>query len=102
MAKEAVQAVRQAEMNAADIEKEAIRKKEVIITKAQQKAGELIAGMTSQAATKAEQNLALAEQKGKELLEAARQKAEDEVMLLKGIAKNKEEAAISIVLSNII
>ncbi len=102
MAKEAVQAVRQAEMNAADIEKEAIRKKEVIITETQQKARDLIASATSQATTKAEQNLALAEQKGKELLEAARQKAEDEITLLKEIAKNKEEAAISIVLSNII
>jgi vacuolar-type H+-ATPase subunit H len=63
MAKEAVQAVRQAEINAADIEKEAIRKKEVIISESQQKAKEIIADMTRQAQAKAEQDLALAEQK---------------------------------------
>ncbi len=102
MAKETVQAVRQAEMNAAEMEKEAIKKKEVIIADTHLEANNLVNNIVRQATEKAEQKLALAEEKGKELFEAARQKAEKEVALLKEIAGNKEEAAISIILSNII
>ena len=62
MAKETVQAVRQAEMNAAEMEKEAIKKKEVIIADTHLEANNLVNNIVRQATEKAEQKLALAEE----------------------------------------
>lgn len=102
MAKETVQAVRQAELNAAEMEREALLEKDKILSEAQQEAKTLIASMTKQAMDAAERNLVLANQKGVEMMGTAKKRAENEVILMKEMAKNKEEAAIDLVLSNVI
>ncbi len=102
MAKETVQAVRQAELNAAEKEKEALLEKEKILSDAKQEAKTLIAKMTKQALDVAEHNLFLANQQGVEMMDAAKKRADNEVLLMKEMAKNKEEVAINLVLSNVI
>lgn len=102
MAKETVQAVRNAELKAAQIEKDAVQKKEEILSKAQQEARGLIASTTKDAQAKADKALAEAEKSGAGLIEAAKLNAEKEILLLKEMVKNKEQAAIDLVLSNVI
>jgi vacuolar-type H+-ATPase subunit H len=102
MAKETVQAVRQAELNAAQREREAIQKKETLISEAQLNAKTIVSSMSKEALEKAERNLALANERGIEIMEAAKLKAEKEVLLMKEMAQSKEEAAINMVLSNVI
>jgi V/A-type H+-transporting ATPase subunit G/H len=102
MAKETVQAVRQAELNAAQKEKDALLRKEEIISEAGQNAKAFIASMTKQAFEKAEHNLAAANQRGAEIMEAAKLKAESEVLIMKEMAQRKEEAAIHLILSSVI
>ncbi|MDF2539909.1 MAG: hypothetical protein K0S76_2930 [Herbinix sp.] len=102
MAKETVQAVRQAELNAAQIEKDAIEKKDTILSDAQQNAKLLITSRTKEAFLKAERNLELANEQGAQLLQAAILKAENEVLLLKEMVKGKEQVAIDKVLSSLI
>lgn len=102
MAKETVQAVRKAELNAAQKEKDALIRKEEIIAEAGQNAKAFITSMTKQALDKAEQDLAAANKRGTELTEAAKLKAESEVLIMKEMAQRKEEAAISLILSSVI
>ncbi len=102
MAMETVQAVRQAELKAAEIERDSYRQREEILLKAQQEAKQLSMTMIKQATQKAEQNLNAAQKKGEELIQAAVQRAEREATLMKEMAKSKEKAAIDLVLSNVI
>lgn len=102
MAKETVQAVRQAELLAAQKEKDALLKKEVIIAQAEQNAKNLITSTTKQALDKAEHNLNTANLRGQEMLQAAGVKAEGEVLIMKEMAQRKEEAAIKLILSSVI
>ena len=102
MAKETVQAVRQAELNAAEKERNAILEKDQILNEAQQEAKALLARMTEQALNSAERNLVLANQQGVEMMESAKKRVEKEVILMKEMARSKEEAAINLVLSNVI
>ncbi len=102
MAKEIVQAVRQAEINAADMEKGALLQKEAILSEAMREADTIIATKTKQAQSEAEHSLVLIKQQGDKLLEEATKRAEREVSLMREMAKNKEEAAINLVLSIVI
>lgn len=102
MALKTVQAVRQAEANAAQREKDALQRKEDILAKAGQDAKALMDTMAKQAAEKAERNLAEAVKRGQEQLEEARLKAEGEVLIMKEMAERKEEAAIHLILSSVI
>ncbi|MBH1942350.1 hypothetical protein I5677_15720 [Mobilitalea sibirica] len=102
MAKETVQAVRQAELNAAQIEKDANLKKDAILMEAQQKATNLISSMTKEAQDKAAKALKDAELRGAEMVEAAKLKAEKEIMLMNEMLKDKEKAAIKLVISEVI
>lgn len=102
MAKETVQAVRQAELNAAQKEKDAILRKEEILSKARQDASEMIASMTKDAREKAEAKIKAAELQGSKMLEDAKLKAESEVLIITEMAKRKEEAAINLVLTTVI
>jgi UDP-N-acetylmuramyl tripeptide synthase len=102
MAKETVQAVRQAEILAAQKEKDALLRKDEIIAQAGQNAKALVTSMTKQALDKAGHNLAAADQRGKEMLEAARLKAESEVLVMNEMVQRKEEAAIKLILSSVI
>lgn len=102
MAKETVQAVRQAELSAAQIEKNAIVKQDEILTGAQQKAKEILKSTTKEAQKKAELELQEAEKTGAELVEAAKVRAEKEILLMKEMTKSKEQAAINLILSEVI
>lgn len=102
MAKETVQAVRLAEQNAAQLEKESIIKKETIIAEAHQNSKDLISSMTKEASDKANHDLNVAQKKSVEMLEASKVEAEKEVLILKEMVKRKEKEAIDLVISNII
>ena len=102
MAKETVQAVRQAELNAAQKEREASQNKETILSEAQLNAKIMITSMTKEALEKAERNLALANQQGLGRMETAKLKAVNEVLLMKEMAQRKEKVAIKLVLSTAI
>jgi V/A-type H+/Na+-transporting ATPase subunit G/H len=102
MAMETVQAVRQAELNAAQLEKEAIQKRELILAEAQQNAKSMITSMTKEALAKAEQKLLEANGQGAKRMETSKQNAEKEVLLMKEMLKSKEQEAIKLVLSSVI
>ena len=102
MAKETVKAVRSAELSAVQIEKEAEHKKEEILLDAQQKAKSIIVSMTKEAQSKAERDLREAKEQGMAIMAAGKQRAENEIRLLNEMVKNKEQAAIELVLSNVI
>ncbi|MDF2511851.1 MAG: hypothetical protein K0S04_1717 [Herbinix sp.] len=102
MAKETVQAVRQAELDATVKEQEALKRKETIISEAERRARELIDSITKQALEQAKQKQAAANQKGAELLEAAKLRSENEVSLMKEMALQKEEEAIRMILASVI
>ena len=102
MAKETVQAVRQAELNAAQKEKDAILRKDAILSEARHNASNLIASMTKDAREKVAAKMKAAEQKSSTMSEAAKIKAEKEVMMIKEMAKRKEDAAINLVLTTVI
>lgn len=102
MAKETVQAVRQVELKAASMEKEALQKKEAILFEARQNAKNIIATKSKEALLKAEQKAILANEQGTKMLETAKQKAEKEVLLMKEMVKSKETAVIQEILSNLI
>lgn len=102
MALESVQAVRQAELKAAQIEKDASAQREALLADAKQKAKDLADTRMKEAHAKAENDLKAAERRSMELLEEAKKKAEKEVIFMKELVKNKEQAAIELVLSNLI
>lgn len=102
MAIESVQAVRRAEVNAAQLEKETLAKKEAILEEARQKAKALVTSRVKEAQAKAEDDLNKAGRRSTEILEEAKIKAEKEVIFMKELVKNKEQAAIDLVLANVI
>lgn len=102
MAIETVQAVRQAEINAAETEKEAIKRRDAILSKAQEEAKTVEIKITKAALDKADADLKQAGQQGDLLMKAAVQKAEKEVSLLKEMVKCKEQSAIDLILSEVI
>lgn len=102
MAIESVEAVRKAELMAAQMEKDALAEKERIISEAKQNAKALIAAMVKEASAKAEDELEKAKRHSEEIKEAARVDAEKEVLHLKDTVRSKEQAAIDLVLSNVI
>ena len=102
MAKETVQAIRQAELNALQIEKDTNAKCEAILLKANEEAKDLIASKVKQALLVADQNKKQAQKEGEELVKAAVLRGEQEIMSLREMAKNKEQAAIDLILSEVI
>jgi len=102
MAKETVEAVRQAELNAAQIEKEAIKKRDEILLKAQENAKTTSSSMMKETLLKAEQDLKQAQYQGTELINSAVQRTEQEILLLNEMVRSKEQAAIDLVLSEVI
>lgn len=102
MANETVQAVRQAELKAAQIEKDADTKKEALLLEAQQNAKLLISGLLKEAQGKADQRVKEADQKSTVIIENAKRKAEKDIFAMKEIIKNKEQAAIKLVISEVI
>ncbi len=102
MAKETVQAVRQAELNAANIEKDAAVKSEAIILKAFEDAKLMIAAKTKEALFNADEMKKQAQSEGTDLIESAVLRAEQEILLLKEVVKSKEQAAIDLIISELV
>ncbi len=102
MVQETVQAVRKAELNAAQTEKEALAKKEAILEAAKQEAKALISSRVKDAQRKAEEALKQAESRSKDILEESKIRAEKEVIFMRELVNNKEQAAIELVLTNVI
>jgi vacuolar-type H+-ATPase subunit H len=102
MASEAVQAVRQAEGNAEQIEKEALKKKEIILQNANEEASSIVDNMMKEELMKAEAALEQAWIQGDVLMAEAIKRAEREADLLKERIKTKDQAAVQLVLSEII
>lgn len=102
MAKETVDAVRQAELNAADTEKDAVAKSEAIIQKAQQDAKALILNLTKEVSATAASELEKAQEKNAQVMAEALQRAEKEVLFLKEMVKSKEKGVLDIIISEVI
>lgn len=102
MAIETVQAVRKAELNAVQKEKDAVLQREAILAEAERNSKTMVTSMTKVTLLKAEQDMAEAQRQGEKMLEAAISKAESEVIQIKEILQSKEKEAITLVLSNVI
>lgn len=102
MASETVQAVRQAEISAATIEKDAHKEKEIIIEQARHDGQEMITSLTRDARVKGEKAYENAIERGEELIETMKQNAEKEVLLMREMASQKERTAIDLVLSTVV
>lgn len=102
MAKETVDAVRQAELNATQIEKDATVKRDSIILNAQEEAKTIISTLIKEAQNIAEQNSRQVQSQGEEFMKNAEVKAEKEILLLKELTKSKEQETIHLILSEVI
>jgi V/A-type H+/Na+-transporting ATPase subunit G/H len=101
MAKETVQAVRKAELNAAQLEKDSLLKRDAILREVEEEAKNLISLKTKEAILKAEADLEQAELAGKEIMNKAIVRANQEILMMEGLVKGKEQAAIDLVLKEI-
>lgn len=102
MARETLDAVRQAELNALKLEREAELKKDEIIQKAKEDAKILISSRTQEVKQQASQKLKVAEEQGQRFMEEAVNKATQEIQMLKEIVQGKKQTAISHVLKEVI
>ncbi len=102
MAKEIVQTVRKAELSAEKLEKDAQKQKEIMISQAKQKAKELSVKLLNDAQAQADNDIKEAERQSNHLLQEASKEAEKEVSFLMEMAKIKEQAAIDLVISNVV
>lgn len=102
MAKETVEAVRQAEQKAVALEKEAALKKEEILQKAAEDGKALIFAKTKEAKERASLELKNAEESGKKLLEEAVNSASHQVEMLLEIVTDKKQTAIAEILKEVI
>jgi vacuolar-type H+-ATPase subunit H len=100
MARETIEAVIKAEEKAALIEKDAVTEGETIVLKAKEDAKELVAAMTRERLSQSEKDLISAQEKCEALMKAAIEKAEQDIIMLKEVIKDKEQVAITNVLSN--
>lgn len=102
MAKETVEAVRQAELNATNLENEAILKKERMIQNAMEDAKSLLSTRTKEALASSARKLEETNIASENLMKEAVFRAEKEISLLKELVKSKEKAAIDLVLGEVI
>lgn len=101
MAKASIQAVRKTELRAAEIEKNSMAEKEVILQEARQRAKSILNTRIKEAQSKADKDLQDTNQQCEVLLEEAKRKAENEILQLQKKTKSSEEDAIHLVLSNL-
>lgn len=102
MAKETIEAIRQAELAAEQTEKDAAGQAEDIVAKAQQTAKDTIATLTQQAKSVAAQAAKQAGKQGEDMAAAALREAEQELTALRETAKEKTPGAVARVLSELI
>lgn len=102
MARETIEAVLRAEENAAQVEKDAVTKGEALVQKAKEDAKSLVASMTKEKTSQSESNLKAAHVQVDMFIETAIKKAEQDIVMLNEIVKNKEQSAISLVLKSVL
>jgi V/A-type H+-transporting ATPase subunit G/H len=102
MAKETVEAVRQAEINAAKLEYEATMNKEEMIQKALEDAKSLLSTCMKEALATSAKELEQTSIANDNLMKEAVLRAEQEINILKELVKSKEEAATLLVLGEVI
>lgn len=102
MAMETVEAIRKAESIALQTEEAAAKERDAILKKAHQDAAETISQMTEQAQVKAKKALEEAQCQGEAFVESACQRAEEEIARLKDAVRAKEQAAIALVISELV
>ncbi len=102
MAIETIEAVRQAELKAVQLEKEAAANKDELLSQAKKKAAELIQSKSEEALAKADVKVREAEKKGLEQLEATKVNAEKSILFMKDLVKVKEKEVIDLIISNVI
>ncbi len=102
MAKETIQAVKQAELLASHSEKAAHVKGEELISKATSDAKSLVTSMVKGVLLETQQNLEEVKKQSDILMKEVVEKTNKEVMLLKELSKKKEQEAIQLVCSQII
>lgn len=102
MAKESVDAIREAELKAAQIEKEAMNEKNAILLKAEEEAEKIISSMTENAYAQSQEQLKKAHEQGEAYMEAAVLRAERQISLMKDVVREKEQEVINLILSEVI
>lgn len=102
MAKESVDAIREAELKATQIEKEAMNEKSAILLKAEEEAEKIISSMTEKAHMQSQEQLKKAQEQGESYMEAAVLRAERQISLMKDAVREKEQEVINLILSEVI
>ncbi len=102
MAKEVIDAIREAELKATQIEKEAINEKSAILLKAEEEANKIISSATEAALNQSEKELKNAQVQGESYMEAAVLRAERQISLMKDVVREKEQEVIRLILSEVI
>ena len=102
MAQDMIQAVRQAELSAEQIEKSAASESEVILKKAQMQTEQLIAYMTEEAKKQAEKALEDAKTKGEAMMKEALDSVNQELAVLQQNAKANEDKAVQAIMAELI
>ena len=102
MAKETINAVRQAEIKAVEIENAAIAKKEEILRNAHLQAKNIVNEAVMKAQEAARSERCDAEQRAEQIVKAAKEKAENDVNILKTISKEKAAVVIDKILESVV
>jgi vacuolar-type H+-ATPase subunit H len=102
MAQETIEAIRSAELAAEQSERDAAAQCEGILAEAQKQANELYNKMIREAKEKAGSGLETAQRQGDSLAADALRQAENEMDILRKISMNKEQAAVQLILSELV
>lgn len=102
MAQEMIQAIRQAEISAEQIEKSAVLESESVIRQAHIEADAIIASMTDESKKKADAAIAQARLEGETMMKEALEGIAQEIEVLKSSSKANESEAIKLILSEIL
>lgn len=101
MVKETIDAVLKAEQDAEQTEKDALLLRDQILAEANVSAEKLASDMIRDASEKAVLEMEIARRSGKEIALSHEQKAQDEIARIKEVIKQKEKAAIDMVISQL-
>ncbi|MDD4188687.1 MAG: hypothetical protein PHX37_01200 [Eubacteriales bacterium] len=101
MVKETIDAVLQAELEAEQIEKNALELRERIIEEAHSSAQKLISGMEKDASEKALRDSELARRRGEEIIVSHERIAQVEISRIREQIKSRKSAAIEMVISEL-
>jgi len=102
MTKDIIQEIKQAELNAAMIEKNTNEKHDEMINNAESESKKIIASALGEVKKTIAAKSERAESEEKEIIQASVNEAEQEIIALKEIFKEKEDSAVKLVLSEII